>query len=392
MKSNIIKIFVCIICLLAFGPAFSGKVDASSPDIVGRIVDPNGVGQAGVWVQFIDSRGDWRWIQSEWHSEPWLMGRFYFQHYNPNAPGGSDHFYESFWQQANASIDTNNDGVNDNFQALSTEERCDQYGNNCGLNYDNGFGCGEIPLGFRFALPYGWNGTFSTETNDSDYACSTTSNYCRFQNEYQDSGEICKPYGGSPCYTVPFYKVTSGLTNDFNNSRGEINIGTFVFTPTVNGSCGTTYNTCTAGNPGGGSDMGTYYYWGCYGTNGGSTAYCTETKAPVCDPNTGNACNRNACGGTGTILCNGSCSASAPACTPVNGSCGAIPTHYICDPVTTISTNNAENSTTYTWTCPGSNGGSDASCSEAKPCPYIKTTGGDVHSNTGININTCSPP
>ena len=31
-----------------------------------------------------------------------------------------------------------------------------------------------------------------------------------------------------------------------------------------------------------------------------------------CDPNIGNPCNRNACGGTGTILCDGTCSVPAP--------------------------------------------------------------------------------
>ncbi len=50
---------------------------------------------------------------------------------------------------------------------------------------------------------------------------------------------------------------------------------------------------------------------------------------------------------------------SAPA---VDGQCGT--THYNCTAGT--STNNVENSDNYTWTCEGSNGGTDATCSEEK--------------------------
>ncbi|MHB1769624.1 MAG: hypothetical protein ACYCPH_00900 [Minisyncoccota bacterium] len=47
---------------------------------------------------------------------------------------------------------------------------------------------------------------------------------------------------------------------------------------------------------------------------------------------------------------------------PVNGACAS--THYSCTAGT--STNNVDGSTAYTWTCAGSGGGTDASCSEAK--------------------------
>ncbi len=47
---------------------------------------------------------------------------------------------------------------------------------------------------------------------------------------------------------------------------------------------------------------------------------------------------------------------------PVNGACAS--THYSCTAGTSI--NNVNGSTAYTWTCQGSGGGTNASCSEAK--------------------------
>lgn len=53
----------------------------------------------------------------------------------------------------------------------------------------------------------------------------------------------------------------------------------------------------------------------CYGINGG-LGYCFNCGGPVCDPSQGNACSAyNSCGmsNSGSIQCDGSCSASPPA-------------------------------------------------------------------------------
>ncbi|MBP6060386.1 MAG: hypothetical protein KA515_00055 [Candidatus Pacebacteria bacterium] len=51
----------------------------------------------------------------------------------------------------------------------------------------------------------------------------------------------------------------------------------------------------------------------------------------------------------------------------VNGSCAS--SHYTCNAGNSTNTNNGTNS--YTWTCAGTNGGSDASCSQAKVTPTV---------------------
>jgi hypothetical protein len=62
---------------------------------------------------------------------------------------------------------------------------------------------------------------------------------------------------------------------------------------------------------------------------------------------------------------------ATPVPTPVNGSCGT--SHYNCSAGS--SANNIEGPTSYTWTCNGSNGGSNVSCSENKTTPPPGGTG-----------------
>jgi hypothetical protein len=57
----------------------------------------------------------------------------------------------------------------------------------------------------------------------------------------------------------------------------------------------------------------------------------------------------------------------------VNGSCTS--SHYSCNSGTSV--NNSENSTSYTWMCLGSNGGSNASCEEVKAVTYQCSDGID---------------
>src|SRR3989344_2729540 len=70
-------------------------------------------------------------------------------------------------------------------------------------------------------------------------------------------------------------------------------------------------------------------------------------------------------------------------CTPGGGGGGGeidgicASTHYGCDDGNSI--NNAENSSSWTWTCEGIDGGSNASCSEAKPNPAVNGDCSDTH-------------
>lgn len=71
------------------------------------------------------------------------------------------------------------------------------------------------------------------------------------------------------------------------------------------------------------------------------------------------------CTGTGTcsVTMSQARSVTAVFALNVNGSCAA--THFNCSAGT--STNNVDGSTAWTWSCAGSNGGTTASCAEAKP-------------------------
>ncbi|MFZ3011655.1 MAG: hypothetical protein WA060_01495 [Minisyncoccia bacterium] len=51
--------------------------------------------------------------------------------------------------------------------------------------------------------------------------------------------------------------------------------------------------------------------------------------------------------------------------TPINGVCAT--THYACGSPAASTNNSSLNPSLWTWTCPGSNGGTNASCSELKP-------------------------
>ena len=78
--------------------------------------------------------------------------------------------------------------------------------------------------------------------------------------------------------------------------------------------------------------------------------------------------------------------------TPVNGSCAV--THYNC--TTGTSANNVSGPTDWTWNCNGSNGGSNASCSEPKgSCPNGATnppTCSDTTGPTGACLNGATNP
>ncbi len=62
---------------------------------------------------------------------------------------------------------------------------------------------------------------------------------------------------------------------------------------------------------------------------------------------------------------------TAPAFCPIphDGICSNPRIHYTCDPLSPVqtSTNQVSGTSAWTWTCPGSNGGTNAQCSETKP-------------------------
>ncbi|MBI4086698.1 hypothetical protein HY416_01815 [Candidatus Kaiserbacteria bacterium] len=111
--------------------------------------------------------------------------------------------------------------------------------------------------------------------------------------------------------------------------------------PTVVGACSNppSHYQCSAGTPANQNETNTKWTWNCAGTPGGGSgtnAVCTEWKP-------------------GVIL--GACSA----------------THYGCEGGS-VSLNNIEGSTEWTWVCSGSGGAeTHASCSEPKPPTVVLT-------------------
>ena len=102
--------------------------------------------------------------------------------------------------------------------------------------------------------------------------------------------------------------------------------------PVTNGSCASSHYNCKTGTSGYGSEYSTYYWWACSGSNGGSTDYCTENKTVV------------------PVI-------------PINGVCST--SHYNCDSGTPA--NKTDGSSSWIWSCMGSNGGGFDTCTESKP-------------------------
>ncbi len=90
---------------------------------------------------------------------------------------------------------------------------------------------------------------------------------------------------------------------------------------TIDGSCGSTNNSCLAGTSVDAADTSTAYKWSCTGISGGTTDVCSVAK-------------------------------------PVNGSCGT--TNNSCTNGTSVDT--TDTATTHNWNCNGTNGGSNISC------------------------------
>ena len=115
----------------------------------------------------------------------------------------------------------------------------------------------------------------------------------------------------------------------------------------VNGSCGTTSNSCTSGTMSASNlPDGIYHYWDCLGSGGGANAYSCSFLIP-------------------------------PAAS--NGVCGTTQ-QYTCIPQGTLNINQmTETATAYNWICRGFNGGTSANCTFAKTPPPPDTSCGTAN-------------
>ena len=155
-----------------------------------------------------------------------------------------------------------------------------------------------------------------------------------------------------------------------------------VTTP-VDGICGATNNSCTAGNHDDLTDSPTQYLWRCLGENGGVDANCSAAK-----PASG------ACGGSNNSCLSGTLddipdtsshylwnclgpggNASCSLTKSYNGACGSS--------LNTCTSGDFENTTDsgthYRWNCLGGGGGTNSNCSLHKP----------VNGSCGSNLNQC---
>lgn len=119
-----------------------------------------------------------------------------------------------------------------------------------------------------------------------------------------------------------------------------------------NNNCGAWVNVIVAEPPvdGGWSDWGA-----CSASCGGGT----QTRSCTNPPPSGGG---NSCSGNDSQSCNNQACAA-----PVNGACSIPPSHYNCS--SGNSSNNTNGTSSWTWMCNGSSGGTDAPCSELKKIP-----------------------
>jgi hypothetical protein len=201
----------------------------------------------------------------------------------------------------------------------------------------------------------------------------------------------------------------------------------------INGSCSASHYSCNAGTSGSPAVFGGAWHWVCSGANGGSNALCSEPVPTVtanisASPNPAAAdggtfiswsssnatsCSGSWAGGLGTsgsqiaamigtgsrtftVTCSGpggSDSDSITVNTYYAGQCGGAA--YSCSRGSSI--NNSTSGGNFTWTCSGTNGGSNTSCSLAMPPPPVN--GGwsawsscSESCGPGVQRRTCTNP
>ena len=183
--------------------------------------------------------------------------------------------------------------------------------------------------------------TNNTVSGSQSTGALTASARYQIQCTNISSGQTASAYAdvtvtNTPVNCVGSWSACTNGTQTYTITTPNSNGGTAC--PYTNGttqSCGTpgvcsspaTHYTCLSPAASTSNVNGaTAWTWSCPGSNGGSTASCSESKTPV----------------------NGICSSS----------------HYAC--IQGASANNVSGTSSWTWSCLGSNGGYTASCSEAK--------------------------
>jgi hypothetical protein len=207
---------------------------------------------------------------------------------------------------------------------------------------------------------------------------------------------------------------------------GSINVSNPL--PAVNGTCGTadgqyftikpTTNYCLTGTAS--AIIGTGpWSWSCAGSNGGANASCTanlSVPTPVngtCGTASGqvfsikpatNLCTIGAVSaitGTGpwSWSCagsnggtNASCTANLPGPTPVNGTCGTANGQvFSIKPVANLCTIGAASAITgvgpWSWSCDGSNGGTNAGCTANLPASIPAFIAGDLKNDGVVDLS-----
>lgn len=150
------------------------------------------------------------------------------------------------------------------------------------------------------------------------------------------------------------------------------------------GTAGTTSFTWSA-TPSGGTTTGYTYSWSGTDSLSGSIQNLSKTYASpgiksatvTVTDSVGHTSAATSCSGTASVSENGVCSA----------------THYTCTS-STASTDQVSGTTSYTWTCPGANGGTSASCGESKPVNgpscTLSNSSGSTLSWTASNATTAA--
>ncbi|MFM9890175.1 MAG: hypothetical protein ACKVOE_05975 [Rickettsiales bacterium] len=152
--------------------------------------------------------------------------------------------------------------------------------------------------------------------------------------------------------------------------------------------------------------------WTCAGSGGGSSASCSKANAAcvvngVCNNSVQYACTTGSstsnvagsCGGSSTWTCSGSgggsnasCSKANAAC-PVNGACGGA--DWSCNAGSPANGADSGCNGAKTWQCIGANGGSTSNCSNANAACAVPVNGScnepGLTCNSGTVIGFTSP-
>ena len=280
----------------------------------------------------------------------------------------------------------------------------------CGINFSAPF-CMDIePRAITAGGdPSDTDGMITTEANA---VCGGASRVCGYScgDPYPPAGLICGECEGNPVVGISSSSdcTNNGFCWNFGTSGGSQTGGVCydgapVSCSSINGSCGGSANTCSSGSPSGYSagSCGGSQTWSCVGSGGGTTASCSIANAACVVNGSCGAANGVAvysapssglCGigsatavsGSGpfTWSCNGSGGGTNASCSAplrVNGVCGASNNNCNAGTLNDI----ADTGTHYQWVCNGINGGTNsATCSQIIPAVPVNGTCGASHLGT----------